>query len=277
MTHHLTRLFILSLIGLSFTAWSAQQTLTHPTPEDDKDHLIVAILQLALTKSGQAHAFSLRASTTTETAALDITWASAQNQQAEQLSPIRIPILKGLLGHRIFLIREGDQARFDTINSLDQLQKIRLGQARFSNDTTILKQADMNVVDPVKHESLFKMLEGGRFAFFPRAVHEPWQEISDHQDLPLTIEKNILLVYPYALYFYVAANKPELLTTIEAGFHAAIEDGSFDQLFFGHPMVKTALEKSHFASRKVFRIDNPNISASDYREQSELWLNVENL
>ncbi len=286
MHRQLLSVLILGLIGLPFSVSSAPQTLTHPAPADEKDQLIVAILQLALTKSGQAHAYDLQTNPAIEASStadaitsgnVDITWANAQYEQHAHMSPIRIPILKGLLGHRIFLIREGEQDRFNTIDSLEELKRIPLGQARFYNDTDILKQANMNVIDPVKHESLFKMLEGGRFEFFPRAVHEPWQEISAHQDLPLTIEENILLVYPYALYFYVGANNAELQATIETGFRAAIEDGSFDQLFFSHPLVKTALEKSRFASRKVFRIDNPHISANDYREQSELWLNVESL
>lgn len=261
-------------------------TIYHPESRNLQHSLILDILHLAIRKSGHGHLYVFETQTLTSEAEqieqirngnLSVIWAGAQQQTDKLLTPIRIPILKGLLGHRIFIIREDNQRVFDAVQTLEELKDLRPGQARFTQDTAILKHANMKVVDPVKHESLFKMLEGGRFDYFPRSVHEPWTEVANHHDLPLAIEERILLVYPYAMYFFVAHENQALKNTIETGFRTAIDDGSFDQLFFDHELVRNAFEKSNFKSRKIFRIKNPNISDSAYQQDSALWLNVENM
>ncbi len=208
---------------------------------------------------------------------LSVTWAGAQQQISKRLLPVKIPILKGLLGHRIFIIREERQSLFDNVTSIDSLKRLTAGQARYDSDTDILKAANLNVVDPVKHSSLFPMLEGGRFDYLPRAVTDPWEDVKQYKDMPLTVEKGLMLIYPYAINFYVSKNNPTLHQAIESGFYAAIEDGSFDTLFFNHELIKTVFNRSNFRARKVFHIQNPEISASAYQQDSKLWLNVENL
>ena len=47
------------------------------------------------------------------------------------------------------------------------------------------------------------MLEGGRYDYFPRGVHEPWSEITARPHLPLTVEKHILVKYPMPAYLFV--------------------------------------------------------------------------
>src|SRR5690606_6345513 len=48
---------------------------------------------------------------------LSLIWGSTNPNVEEMLLPIRIPLYKGLLGYRIFIIREGDQARFDNVRT----------------------------------------------------------------------------------------------------------------------------------------------------------------
>lgn len=267
-------------------ALSQPRTVTHPTIDNQQDALIREVLHLAIKKSGRGHLYALSETSAKDannqkahvlSGQMEVMWAGSQKTLNQDLRPIKIPVLKGLLGHRIFIIHEEKQAVFDRIQSLEDLKHMSAGQARFASDTDILKSANMKVIDPVKRKSLLPMLEGGRFDFSPRALFDPWSEIEQHENLPLAVEKNLMLVYPYAMYFYVAKANTELHQVIETGFRIAIEDGSFDQLFFNHELVKTAFEKSNFKSRKVFRIQNPEISATTYQQDSKLWLNVENL
>ncbi|MFL0805615.1 MAG: diguanylate cyclase [Agarilytica sp.] len=290
--------FLALLVGIAgfYSPSSTAETnstvsITYPSASTSQDQLIIDILQLAVSKSGKSHLYQLSAIPDTgpveqelkskinqiQKGNLSVMWAGAQESYESVIQPIKIPILKGLLGHRIFIIREDKQVLFNSLSSLEELKRLSLGQARFKHDTKILKQAKMTVVDPVKHNNLFNMLEGGRFDYFPRAVHEPWEEIQKHSHLPLTVENKILLVYPYAMYFYVSQENTELKNMLTQGFRNAIEDGSFDQLFFSNELIKTTFEKSHFRSRKVFHIPNPDFSASAYQQSSEMWLNIENL
>lgn len=45
------------------------------------------------------------------------------------------------------------------------------------------------------------MLDGGRFAAYPRGVHEPWSEIAGRPELELAVEKKLMLAYKMPMYF----------------------------------------------------------------------------
>ncbi|GGA62863.1 hypothetical protein GCM10011369_00150 [Neiella marina] len=202
----------------------------------------------------------------------------ATNEEIEsQLRPIRIPILKGLLGHRVFIIRNGDQHLFADIDSLAKLKGLSAGQGRFWSDTNVLKSAGLPTVDPVKYFSLFHMLEGGRFDYFPRAVHEPFSEIASRPELNLVVEPKLMLVYPLPMYIFVSKNNEQLAQDIEKGFEMAIADGSFDQWFFKHPLIQDVLGKVNITERTVLRIDNPHLPAATPLHRKELWLDTETL
>lgn len=286
--HLLVNTLFISFVLLCFQRAAAQtQTLTIAQSNDPKETLVADILELALSKSGSGidYQFQQLAERQTEGRSIEmlkdgkmsVFWAGTQIQYENELRPIRIPVLKGLLGHRIFIIRQGEQNRFDQVKSLQDLRRIPLGQGRFWGDTVVLKHASLEVVAPVKYESLFHMLEGGRFDFFPRAVHEPWSEVTARTELNLTVENRLLLIYPFAMYFFVAIENQTLAAHIETGFRAAIADGSYDQLFFAHPMVKDALHQAKLTQRTIFRLENPNMHPDTPLNDTSLWLNIEEL
>ena len=116
-----------------------------------------------------------------------------------------------------------------------------------------------------------------RFDYFPRAVHEPWSEVAEHPDLSLDVERKLLLIYPYAMYFYVKKGNRDLHQLLLNGLELAIADGSFDQLFYSNPMIKSAVEKTQFNQRVVMRIDNPAMHPETPLARAELWLDVAHL
>lgn len=266
---------------------AATETLIIAKSNDPKETLVAEILKLALSKNKSATQYKFQQLTERQTegrsiemlkeGSMSVFWAGTQIQYEKNLLPVRIPVLKGMLGHRIFIIRNGDQTRFDNVHSLDELRRIPLGQGRFWGDTVVLKHAALNVIAPVKYENLFHMLEGSRFDFFPRAIHEPWSEVSARPDLNLTIEKRLLLIYPFAMYYFVAPENETLAQDIEFGFRRAIDDGSFDSLFFSHPMIKDALQFSRLQDRLIFRLDNPNMHPDTPLEDASLWLDISEL
>ncbi|MCX4029761.1 hypothetical protein H0A36_18915 [Endozoicomonas sp. SM1973] len=48
---------------------------------------------------------------------LDVVWSMTSIERETLFTPVRIPLLKGLLGHRIFIIRNGEEQRFEGIVS----------------------------------------------------------------------------------------------------------------------------------------------------------------
>lgn len=205
---------------------------------------------------------------------LDVMWSGTKKEYENILHPIRIPLFKGLLGHRLFIIRENDQTKFNNIQTKSDLKQYKLGQGRQWSDTKVLEAANLNVISTLKYENLFYMLEGSRFDMFPRGVHEPFAEVENHPKLPLTVEKNLLLIYPLAAYFFVAKDNQKLANVIESGLMKMIDDGSFDDFFYSHPLVKKSLQHAQLANRTVIRIDNPNMSAETPYDNQKLWFKI---
>jgi hypothetical protein len=208
---------------------------------------------------------------------IDIIWIATSKDLEEQLMPIRVPLYRGLLGYRIFIIEGDNQARFDGVNSFADVQQIRVGQGRTWSDTFILEANGIEVVKTAKYVGLFHMVEGGRFDAFARGVHEPWSEIRTHSELNLAVEKNLALIYRMPMYFFVNKENKALAEKVESGLLRMIEDGSFDEFFFNDPMIKDTLEQSNLANRKFFHIDNPFLPEKTPVDNPKLWLDISNL
>ena len=200
------------------------EVITYPQDELQYNLLVVDILKLALSKSSPEA--QLRGITSSnkrlapliEDGQLSVIWAGTNKEYESRLRAIKIPVLKGLLGYRIFIIRNGDQKRFTEINSLNELKRLSAGQVKTWTDAFVLMENNIPLVTTHKRENLFLMLEGKRFDYFPRAIHEPWVELENHAQLDLVVEEKILMVYPFALYFFVSKDNEKLARAIEKRF-----------------------------------------------------------
>lgn len=251
----------------------------------EKEQLIADILTLVLSKSDP----SLTVRPTTDELPqsrlvdaiklgnADVMWAGADPRLEKDLKTVRIPLLKGLLGHRIFIIKKDQQYRFNDIKTFDDLKAFSAGQGTQWGDTQILKNAGVPVITTLKYPNLFFMLEGDRFDYFPRAIHEPWSEVADRPELNLAVEENIMLVYPFAMYFFVNKDNQDLHDKLYSGFVKAIEDGSFDQLFFKNQLIKDALDKTNLKHRTVIKIDNPAMHPDTPVDRLDFWLDPTSL
>ncbi|MDG3086022.1 diguanylate cyclase [Vibrio hannami] len=274
-----------ALLVISLNSPASAQEIRVMEAKDPRNALALSVLELALSKVDKSLTTTqvddtdneARNISEVEAGNLDVMWAGAAQEKDERLMAVRIPILKGMLGHRIFIIRNGDQYRFDNINSLNDLKTLNAGQGTFWGDTRVLKAAGIPTLTTIKYPNLFKMLEGERFDYFPRAVHEPWPEVASRPELNLTVEKNLMLIYPFAMFFYVNKSDHELYDKIYRGFEMAIKDGSFDELFFNNPSIKDVLEKANMGGRKIFRIDNPYMHPDTPFDRKEFWLDISQL
>lgn len=204
---------------------------------------------------------------------LDIVWYSTSNEFEEQMLPIRIPIYRGLLGYRIFMIKEGTQSKFNGIKNLSDLNRVSIAQGRFWADTQILEANGVDVLKVTQYNSLFYMLDGDRFDAFPRGVHEPWDEIPRWPDLALGVEQNLMLSYTCPFYFFVNKNNNKLAKEIETGLRIAIADGSFENYFLNDPTVKAVLAKANVKERHLIKLSNPLLPTTTPVDDESLWFN----
>jgi len=270
-------------VSLGIVGTSAAEEYKIRFIESEKEQIAADILLLALSKVDSNAKLLPHSELMTEARlidainenTIDVFWSGVSEDKEQLLRPIRIPILKGMLGHRILIIREADKDIFKQIKNYDDLIKYNAGQGTFWGDTFVLKEAGIPTVTTIKYQNLFPMLEGGRFDYFPRALHEPWSEVSARPELNLSVDSNVMLIYPYAMYFFVRKDNKVLHDKIYAGFVKAIEDGSYNELFFNHPMIKDALDKTDLANRTVIRLDNPYMHKDTPTERKEFWLDVD--
>lgn len=266
---------------------SSGQTLVKVNkPNDGNGRYAVEMAQLALSKIDTQYKLEMidsgdvtQARTLNDVASgtLDLFWTATDAELEKILLPIRIPLYKGMLGHRIFIIRKGDQARFDSVQTFDDLKRFRFGQGTTWADTKILEANGLTVVKTIKYPGLFYMLDGDRFDAFPRGVQEPWAELESHADLNLVDEKRLMLVYRMPFYLFTGLQNKKLAADLELGFNRAIADGSFDKVFYNSPIVQSVIEKANLEKRLVFEIKNPNLSPQTPVERPELWLNINDL
>ena len=275
------RLVISLLCGLFSTSSYTSDVLHIPHVGRDKEALSYEVLKLALEKSNVTSQLrqadpsynNARLITEVEAGNIDVIWAGASPDKDQRLKAIRVPILKGLVGYKLLIIRGQDQSAFDRINSLEALKRYQAGQKFSWADTKILLDAGVPTVTSIRYPNLFKMLEGGRFDYFPRGVlDDPWQEVNNHAHLNLKVEDRLILAYPHALYFYVNKDNDTLYRQIHDGFESAIKDGSFNELFFSNQWVKSIIERSDLKHRTILKIDNVLMHEDTPYDRSDYWL-----
>lgn len=272
---------VLLLCAVAGSATASRQVTLNLRSSVQTDYMY-DLIKLALAYSDHQYTYNSTAEIysrprlmeSVENGSVSLMWGGTSEEMEQNFFPIRIDVYRGLMNHRLFFIRAGDQVRFDNIHTLEDLRPIRFGQGRSWQDATILESAGLTVVKATKKPSLFYMLDGERYDAFPRGASEAWTELAAFPDLKLTVEKNLVLIYPLPTYFFVSKADPDLAQDIERGLEAAIADGSFDRFFFNAPEVKDALAKSNLKSRRAIRINNPFLPKATPLNRKELFLDL---
>lgn len=206
-------------------------------------------------------------------AGINVSLFPAQRGLDDKLTPVRIPVDRGMLGYRVLLIRESDQPVFSAVRSLADLGKIRFGLLSWWEDVPIMTNAGLIVVPGTSYEGLFKMLGAGRFDALSRSSSEVIQEFDVRgKDLPgVAIEKHLLLHYPMPAYFWFPNTEDgrRRAERVRIGLVEMMRDGTLQALFdqeFG-PLIKR-LDMDH---RLVLELSNPLLGDNDPLTDSSLW------
>lgn len=202
---------------------------------------------------------------------IDVLWTATSTEREKQALPIRIPLLKGLIGHRVLVIRKSDASRFDSITNFAELSKQLAVQGHDWPDLTILAHAGMRVEKGIRGSSLYKLVSEGIVDYFPRSVLEVLDELEQVSDSQLIIDQRHLLIYPSAMYFFVRRGDQELAERIEYGLLRAIEDGSFEKNFLTYPAHARVLKTFDFERRIKHHLNNPLLPSVTPLEHQSLW------
>ena len=202
---------------------------------------------------------------------VQLMWTMTTKAREESLLPIRIPIYKGLIGWRIPLVRREDKNWLAKVRSAADLKPMRIGQRADWPDTRILRSNGLQVITSQSYDSLFRMLDAGRFDLFPREVVVVWDEQAraSQEGLSLEVDEHIAIHYPTAFYFFTSRARADLASNIERGLEKMVADGSFEALFqqyHGATLKKAGLER-----RQVIELENPDLPPQTPFQRAELW------
>lgn len=189
--------------------------------------------------------------------------ARATNLELEsRLRPIPLPLDRGLLGYRLFLIMPEMQERLDKVNSLDDLRQFSIGQATPWTDVKILEANQFKLVLANDYDGLFKMLGARRFDLFSRGLNEIYGEWTAQKDsVPgLTIERGLILHYQMPRYFFVSRNEQgaRMAARIEDGMRRLAKSGEFERRYQAYK--KLVLADINLSGRRILRLGNPQLS-----------------
>jgi ABC-type amino acid transport substrate-binding protein len=207
------------------------------------------------------------------TGKLTVMYLSTTPDFERTLIPIHIPVDKNLGGYSVFLIRSGEEKRFNSVRSVDDLRQFAFGLGLGWVDVDILRAARLRVVTGSSYDGLFEMLAHKRFDAFPRAAVEVLDEYARRRALlpDLRIEDHLVLYYLLPMYFWFPRT-PEgrrLAARAEEGMRMMIADGTYDRIFDRYQRHK--IEALHLKSRRVIRIVNPFAGPETPLKERRLW------
>lgn len=202
--------------------------------------------------------------------AIDVIALGTNAEREAMAKPIRIDILRGIVGYRVLVIRAADQPRIARMDADALRQQLSFGLNSQWADVPVMQANGFTVETSSSHESLFGMLAAGRFDAFPRGLNEAARELRERQHLypALALEQGKALYFPYPIYFWVNQKNTALAARIERGLRLTLADGTFRKLFESyHAAEIAAMQKEQ---RQVIRLRNP-ILPQAYAETDTSW------
>lgn len=273
--------FALFYLLLFYAVPSASETIIYPKAGEgfiDHHAYPLKLLDLALSKSGvdaqlvPSETFMTQARSLKELNkpdGIDVLWTMTSKERENDVLAIRIPIYKGLIGWRLFLT--GLTPHYDSSQpiTLEDLKRLNLIQGHDWPDTNVLLSNGFNVKTSTSFSGLFQMLALERADLFPRSVIEVWDELNGDLGAQLALEHHTIISYPAASYFFTARSNQGLARLIQKGLDIAIQDGSFDELFYRY--FEEVISRARISERTLYRLDNPLLSSETPLGNKSLW------
>jgi hypothetical protein len=276
----LVRMCAALLLPLALTAAAASELrIAKPRALDDPAYLyFTGLLQKALQKAANGRELP-QLVTTIEMAEdrmvrelradriIDILWLGGSKERANGLLMVQVPLERGLVGYRQFIIRKERVAEFDAIKTVADLANLKACQGAQWGDTEILRAAKFNLVTSVSYENLFKQLAAGRCDYFPRGFHQGKAEMAARSLVypELVIYEPLILHYPFAAYFYVHPKNKLVAQWLQDGLEKMIDDGELITYMQQQGHTSRAFPLRGTEEKRILVI--PNIYLPDFSDE----------
>ena len=179
----------------------------------------------------------------------------------EKKTLIPLPLMKGLLGYRILIIRAADKEKFAGIKSAQQLQQLRLGIPSTWADAELFRQNGYKVEEKGSFDDLFTRLENNEFDYVSFGANEVAGVFTERaaKSGKLIVDSSLLVYYPFPLVFYVNPNNPELAQRVTQGLKTITANGKLDKIF--NRYFGADLKALNLQDRTKITLKNPILPA----------------
>lgn len=204
---------------------------------------------------------------------IDVFWVGTDHNKEQQLRAIKIPLERGLMGFRKFTIVRSMKTRLDQVHNLTDLKKLRACVGSDWPDRAILEHAGLPVLAVADYEQLFAQLAAGACDYFPRGLHEGKAELSLRAaHYPQLVRyQDIMLHYPFAVYFFTSRDNEALAKWIEEGLEQLIRSGELLSYMQQHPLTRHIFPLSQFQAKDWITLENPIISDTNTMAMPRYW------
>ncbi|MEF9898143.1 MAG: hypothetical protein RR736_07300 [Pseudomonas sp.] len=192
---------------------------------------------------------------------------SAGGDATGKLMIIPFPIYLGGGGYRVLLANARSIKGSESIKSLADLRKYKVGSGLGWVDTKIMSENGFDVVKS-NYYNLFDMLRVGRFEYLTRSIYEASSELAlNGRDGELIIVPNILLHYPVDLFFYVTPGREDIKNSMLDGLVKLYNSGLYEKFLSEHESTKNSLLVVKPETRIILEIENRRLT---FEERSAL-------
>lgn len=274
---------LISFISLFTHASDTVRYLDKINAEDPQKDYYIRLLKLALEKSEPEYGpFDLqpvvlpmwqdRQLQSLNSGVLDVVWTMTTQAREEEYLPVRIPLMRGLIGFHIPLILKSSRSSFSAPENAEPLMKKVALQGHDWPDVQILRHNGYRVQTTSIYENFFALLQKQGVDYIPRGLLEGFYEINKLNQDVYMLETRNMLVYPTAIYFFTSQHNAHLAMRIESGLRIAQADGSFDSLFLGYQMHKPMFAMRPMRERFVHCLSNPLLPSNFPINDASLWM-----
>ncbi|WP_343859122.1 hypothetical protein [Aliiglaciecola litoralis] len=192
---------------------------------------------------------------------LDVMHTMTSRQREHDLTAVKVPLLLGMLGHRVLLIKASRLNEFEQIGEAEALKKYIACQGIDWPDSDILEANGYLVARVTDEDAMIAMLEYERCDYYPRGISEIDNELTlyNHKYGALARVPHIILRYPAPVYFFVAKSNTLLAQRIEKGLQQMQQSGEFFDYISQHKATSSLFPLSQWNDKLFFDLHNPII------------------
>ncbi|MDC0662798.1 hypothetical protein [Marinobacter sp. SS21] len=227
----------------------------------------LSVLRLALAHAPGSHSLSVvpLPGTTQERvfsildaprAPINVFFSGYSPERERRLLQVNVPLTRGLLGYRLFLVKAQRAQELSAITSLNTLRRYAIGSGIGWPDNDVFAANGLKLVTS-RYDNLWRMLDMERFDLFHRGVQEIFTELDRPEHSHLAVLPDVAVVFPFDYFFYVSRQQRELHDILLTGLRNAYQSGAFMAHFQSHPAITAALGRARLDQRTLIQLELP--------------------